>query len=1566
MIQLKVYPNTGRVQSQQVFIDLYDTEPIKLTLSIEDITDADATSVFSRTFKIPATRHNNTFFKNAFEIDGVDYDVTIKKPAEILVDGQEFRQGHIRLQKIYVNGDLDKTDYELLFLGETRDFSSLIGDKPLCQLVMPDLLVTDSFGTPKNPDKDDIEDSWNAFPQGTSVDSEGRPNSGLNNGNLLFPLIDHGNVYDDQGNVLENDIRIGTASELSFTKSGHPIGPNRMKPMIRAKRVWDQIFADAGYTYDSEFINSTLFHQMYISAFGNDPNIGYSVTQSSLNIFQAENLVSGCNEDNTQYTGQGAGGPFLWLPDNIYDPGGNYTVGVNGGGSYYTTPAAAVAGDPVAKYKITARAFVLAEREISCPSYCTQPVGVRLELFSMMSGQVLAHSFYGYNNIVSLSLDTELDNISIAANDILFLRAVAETSPDYDCVTNIRWEVQEAPGSLNPVADLDCEYKQIDFIKDVLKMFRLVLAPDPTQTNNFIVEPWQTYINSGDLHDWSHKLVTNKDVVLEPLFNTQSEEIEYRFQEDEDFINKFHFDQFKEPYGYLKFDSNNDLLKGTRSVETIEIAPTPLGTIYEDTTGSHQVPGWILPLVHANEASDVGNIRVPIVPKTRFLFYNGRVPIPLDGSGNQQSWYLGQPGQVNEYEDYPLVSSFQNWPQTQSGLNLNWANDVSYWNPTDTSVFDTDGLTLFDNYWSRYIGSLYGKFSRRLTAYFVLNNVDLQNFSFDDTIFVNGKYYRPEKIIDVNIGERTEVKVQLITANDFTPPVYIDDNLTNFSLLSTNELCGCDGIITVTTDGASPFEWQLSNGQTGTAITTGTNPQQFDIEGVCAGTYNVNVIDDLGRSNSGTITVNPSATGIPEATFTVTDATNCQSPCNGQVTVTPSGGQSPYTIQWQDGGTGNRTDLCPGTHPFVVVDANGCQSDAYEATIGCSPGDPVYELNGLDANCNDTGVIYYAESATLQIGDVVKIQEHSGCYEIHSLAQEDPNVTITSDYADCASCNASTSGSTIALISCTGNDSNYHTPLYVSATQYPNLEQFDVVKLAGYDDCWEVNYFLGGGGTPTLQTVEEVYDNCEECSNAQDRRYWLLGCNEPAQTLELTTNVYTQTVEPDPTGQFVGVDVPSYDPNGWFQNSSQGPGIDPAFYLTKDDGTVRITWTGTAEFANYIPGQIVGSPPLICALNYPPSNPATRLGNEYIWPTPDSIWPSQYTTGTFNFSLTYIVDLYQAWVERGSSPTYTGICLQPILPNRYKINSGTDRDELAVKWTNNTNSMNIYQVTSGAESVPPRMSSSGPLNVGDIVNVNETAGCFDIIAPANLNYMNEQYTPDYTFNSSNGVYDSCDDCTGGTVQQHCHIVTAITTPTTFTWLYDDGTGPASYSSTLNAGQSETICAQLNSIFFIGVFGTIQDLGTTCFATDWGTSCDPRPPATKYCYQIEGVAGPGTSISEFNWQEDGVLQRVKLRDGETLDICADDGTVQNVFGQGNITGGTSPCTSVADCVTCYKYLFEGGPGLDLSFTACDGVSYYLYDVFRANGGIGLLPYCIASIDGGSAVPFLTQTTPCTIP
>ena len=119
---------------------------------------------------------------------------------------------------------------------------------------------------------------------------------------------------------------------------------------------------------------------------------------------------------------------------------------------------------------------------------------------------------------------------------------------------------------------------------------------------------------------------------------------------------------------------------------------------------------------------------------------------------------------------------------------------------------------------ARYISSLYNKFSRRVTAYFTLNNVDLQTFTFDDVIFIDGKYYRPEKVIDAQIGERTAVKVQLITLKD-QRPVWRPEPLTGFSIVESDGTCaGEGGSIQVTTDGTPPFNWQLGDPafQTGT------------------------------------------------------------------------------------------------------------------------------------------------------------------------------------------------------------------------------------------------------------------------------------------------------------------------------------------------------------------------------------------------------------------------------------------------------------------------------------------------------------------------------------------------------------------------------------------------------------------------------------------------------------------------------------------------------------------------------------------------------------------------------
>ena len=714
MVQLRVY--TDETKTVQQYIDLYETEPIKLNLSIEDITSAEASSVFSRTFRVPANGNNNKFFKHAFLVDGIDYDVTVKKPAEILVDGAEFRQGHIRLQKIYNDKYRDRIDYEILFLGETRDFSSQIGDAPMCNLNVPSLEHV--------LNRDNIVASWDAYPESASA------TAGLQNGDVIYPLIDHGNVYPI------NNANPRISFEGSHTFHNNPLPADRMKPMIRAKALWDQIFEDAGYTYTSEFIDPTngdpnIFTQLYVSAFGNEADPIFDTSASSANNFEATTPATLAANDR------------LYIPIEVSDPGSNYTPGTSNTGSFYTVPV-------TGSYRFTASMLYYGEFEQSAGP---DPIDGRIVLVDG-GGLPIATGSWGYGSI--LTLDTGL--IQLPANTDVYIVVETEYSVDYSSVDTPTWACISSPGLVNPISSMDCEYKQIDFIKDVLTTFRLVMSPDPFDAKNFIVEPWVDYINGGDLYDWSDKLVEDKDQVLEPLFFTQSDQIKFKHEPDGDWLNDYHQKAYSHTYGYLEFDSGNELLTGSREIKT-NWAPTPMTHI----EGVANTSPFVIPQLHVHENADGATEHLAIKPKSRFLFYTGLHAV----GDNQNTWELVNNTHIDQF---PLVTYSNTWPIVDGSTILNWRNDVGYWGGNVSGYPTQGGASLYDLYWGAYINSLYSKFARRLTAYFVLNNVDLQTFSFDDVIFVNGTYYRPEKIIDAQIGERMPTKVQLIKLLNYNVP----------------------------------------------------------------------------------------------------------------------------------------------------------------------------------------------------------------------------------------------------------------------------------------------------------------------------------------------------------------------------------------------------------------------------------------------------------------------------------------------------------------------------------------------------------------------------------------------------------------------------------------------------------------------------------------------------------------------------------------------------------------------------------------------------------------------------
>ncbi|MDC0314015.1 gliding motility-associated C-terminal domain-containing protein [Flavobacteriales bacterium] len=149
-----------------------------------------------------------------------------------------------------------------------------------------------------------------------------------------------------------------------------------------------------------------------------------------------------------------------------------------------------------------------------------------------------------------------------------------------------------------------------------------------------------------------------------------------------------------------------------------------------------------------------------------------------------------------------------------------------------------------------------------------------------------------------------------VTIGEPTPIVITADNVVNVSCFGE-----CDGEIQISASGGTApylYYW-FSNGLT----TPG-------VAGLCAGTYTVRITDANGCAEEMDIMIMEPA----QLVQSVSTVNATCSDCNGEGSITASGGTAPYAYNWfglgNSPGNSNNTGLCPGLVTFEVTDANGC------------------------------------------------------------------------------------------------------------------------------------------------------------------------------------------------------------------------------------------------------------------------------------------------------------------------------------------------------------------------------------------------------------------------------------------------------------------------------------------------------------------------------------------------------------------------------------------------------------------------------------------------------------------
>lgn len=180
---------------------------------------------------------------------------------------------------------------------------------------------------------------------------------------------------------------------------------------------------------------------------------------------------------------------------------------------------------------------------------------------------------------------------------------------------------------------------------------------------------------------------------------------------------------------------------------------------------------------------------------------------------------------------------------------------------------------------------------------------------------------------------------------NFTASIVTQPTVLSFTATNTNVSCngGNNGSITVTaTGGTTPYQYSKNNGSTFQSSNTFSN--------LAFGTFDVLVKD---ANNCVTSSQTISITQPTAVSFTTTSSNViCNGGNTGSITVSPSGGISPYQYSKNNGSTfqslNTFSNLIAATYPIVVKDTNNCLTTLQNVIIT--------QPNAISFSATTTGV----------------------------------------------------------------------------------------------------------------------------------------------------------------------------------------------------------------------------------------------------------------------------------------------------------------------------------------------------------------------------------------------------------------------------------------------------------------------------------------------------------------------------------------------------------------------------------------------------------------------------------
>lgn len=549
------------------------------------------------------------------------------------------------------------------------------------------------------------------------------------------------------------------------------------------------------------------------------------------------------------------------------------------------------------------------------------------------------------------------------------------------------------------------------------------------------------------------------------------------------------------------------------------------------------------------------------------------------------------------------------------------------------------------------------------------------------------------------------------------------------TITAVNPNCNaqCTGIATATVTGGTPnYTYVWSNGPI-----VNVNPN------LCAGNYTVTATDFMGCIKTQTIAIiTPPALTLT----TVSGSVSCAGTCDGTVSVTASGGTSPYFYNWNPSAqtTSVAVSLCPGNYIVSVTDTKGCLASA-TASVS-QPAVLTTSISNVQPSCNicigaatasgvgGTGPYTYSWSpgnqtvstpTNLCVGtQTVRVTDSRGCSSTQTVQiNQTINIAVTTN-SNVLTCNGVCSG--VATANATGGTGTYQytwTPAPVQTTQTATglCAGSHTVLVVDGNGCSNTNVVAFTNPPAITLTVNQTNVTCNGLCNGS------ANANATGGTGVKTYSWSNGATTPSVNGLCAGIyTVMATDANNCVQTRTvtitQSSALTATFTSNNPSGCNL-----TDGSISFVPGGGV-TPYTFTWTPGPSTNPKTNLGDgTYILNLSDANGCSQSFTTTLSDPLSPTVTVtsnslvcFGSCVGSASlsvisaTPTFSVVWSAPIPPT----NTSTTASSLCagnyVATVTDANSCVTNQTVNIAQ--PTQISSTGT-----VTNINCNAACIGSI-----------------------------------------------------------------------------------------------------------------------------------------------------------------------------------------------------------------------------------------------------------